>query len=297
MESRIEHRTYSLTLLILFPFFWIGCENRSAQQQRAPGLKVTYQQSFQIGTAVNHSQIMGEAEQDMELVRRHFNALTPENVMKWERIHPEPQRYDFEAPDKLVAFAEANKMNCYGHTLVWHSQTPKWVFEDDDGQPASRKMLLARMKEHIQTVVGRYRGRIKGWDVVNEAVEDDGSMRETPWFKIIGPDYLEKAFQWAHEADPEAELYYNDYNMWHPGKRETVVHLVRQLLDKGVRIDGIGMQGHWGLDYPTLAELDSSLQTYAELGLNIMITELDMDILPSPWEYQGAEISKRFRAE
>jgi endo-1,4-beta-xylanase len=227
-------------------------------------------------------------------VVKQFNSITPENSLKWENVHPKEGKFNFEPVDSLVAFGERNKMFIIGHTLIWHSQVPKWVFEAENGEPASRDLLLKRMKEHILTVVGRYKGKIKGWDVINEGIEDNGGMRSSMWYEIIGEEYIEKAFAWAHEADPEAELYYNDYNMFNKNKCKTVVSIVKKMKSKGIKIDGIGLQGHWGLDYPPLDELDGALKAYSELGIKLMITEMDLDMLPSPGNYTGAEISKNF---
>lgn len=153
------------------------------------------------------------------------------------------------------------------------------------------------MKEHIETVVGRCKGRIRGWDVVNEAISGDGQLRMTKWLEIIGPDYIARAFEFAHQADPDAELYYNDYDMWKPQHRQAVVRLVNELREKGLRIDGVGMQGHWGLDYPPIEEAEKSIETYAALGLKVMITELDISVLPRARNFSGAEVSQNFQLQ
>lgn len=259
-----------------------------------PALKNVFKDYFYVGTALNNYQIFGNDIKALEFAKHQFNSITPENALKWEKVHPEPNEYYFEPVDSLVAYGERNGMFIVGHTLVWHSQTPDWVFEDESGNTASRELLLSRLKDHITTVVGRYKGRIKGWDVVNEGIVEDGEMRDSKWSQIIGDDYIEKAFEWVHEADPEAELYYNDFNMWYTGKVEKVVELVNELKSKSIKIDGIGLQGHWGLDYPPQDELDAALNAYSKLGVNLMITELDMDLLPNPADYTGAEISTNF---
>jgi endo-1,4-beta-xylanase len=257
-------------------------------------LKDAFKDYYYIGTALNLDQIMGRDIKSIEIIKKHFNSITPENVLKWEVVHPKPGQYNFEPADSFVSFGVKNNMFIIGHCLLWHSQTPKWVFEDENGKQLSRDALLQRLKDHIFSVVGRYKGKINGWDVVNEAVDDDGSLRKSKWFEIIGEDYIEKAFEYAHEADPAAELYYNDYNEWYKGRRETIVKIVNDLKGKGIKIDGIGMQGHWGLDYPPMDEMDASMKAYANTGLKLMITELDMDVLPNPFNYTGADISKRF---
>jgi endo-1,4-beta-xylanase len=268
------------------------CNGYSQHDQ--PALHEVFKSAFHIGTALNHAQIIGTDTNSLRLVKKHFNSVTAENVLKWEHVHPEPARYHFAPVDSFVALGEKNKMFIVGHTLIWHNQTPAWVFTDAAGKPADREGLLRQMRDHIFAVAGRYKGRIHGWDVINEAVEDDGQLRQSKWLQIIGEDYVHKAFEWAHEADPKAELYYNDYNMWKPGKRQGVLRLVRALQAKGVRIDGIGMQGHWGMDYPPLDELEDSIVAYAGLGVNVVITELDLDMLPMPGPDVGADITLNY---
>ena len=245
-----------------------------------PELKEVFKNDFYIGAALNVEQIRGREPEVMDLVARHFNSITPENIMKWEEIHPEPGRYDFEAPDQYVAFGEKHHMHIVAHALVWFHQTPDWVFQDISGNPLSREALLDRMKEHIFTVMGRYKGRIHGWDVVNEAIEKDGSFRKCKWLDIIGEDYVQKAFEFAREADPDAELYYNEYDFEFGPKTEGVIRLIRNLLGSNVRVDAIGIQGHWFLDYPKMDLLDGYVKELSRLGVKLMITELDVGVLP-----------------
>jgi endo-1,4-beta-xylanase len=180
-----------------------------------------------------------------------------------------------------------------GHTLLWHQQIPRWVFRNEKDQPLSREALLERMRHHIQTVVGRYKGRIAGWDVVNEALNDDGTLRRTQWLSIIGEDYLLKAFQFAHEADPKAELYYNDYALEKPAKRKGAVELLTKLRSQGARIAGVGLQGHYKLDTPTAAVVEETIQTFSKVGFKVMITELDVDVLPPASRPLSADVSER----
>jgi endo-1,4-beta-xylanase len=190
---------------------------------------------------------------------------------------------------------------------VWHNQTPQWAFEGVDGKPLDRETALARIKKHIDEVVGRYRGRIHAWDVVNEAIDDNGRLRSgpvgapgqrgEPWHAAIGDEYIQKAFEFAHAADPDAELYYNDFNEWHPAKIAAISKLVRTMQANGVRIDGVGLQGHWGMDYPSLDEIDHMLTEYGKLGVKLMITELDINLLPQPNPSQrGADITDNYEA-
>ncbi len=267
----------------------------SLGQEDQPTLKAAFEGKYYIGVAVNGYQILGNDSKSMEIIKTQFNSLTPENFTKWERIHPEPDEYNFAVVDSFVKFGEQQNMFMVGHCLVWQFQTPSWVFKNDSKNLSDRDVLLAVLKDHIFTVVGRYKGKIGGWDVVNEAFSDDGKLKKTRWLGIIGEDYIEKAFVWAHEADPGAELYYNDYNMYVPEKRDAVVKFVRELQSKGVPIHGIGMQGHWGLNYPSLEDLEAAIVAYGELGLSVHITELDINVLPDPFENQGADITFRFK--
>jgi endo-1,4-beta-xylanase len=266
---------------------------KDIQDQSA--LKDMFEDDFIIGVALNLNQISGNEPKAMALLEKHFNSITPEDMLKWGEVHPEPNRYHFEAADGFVALGEKNKMFVVGHTLVWHHQTPAWVFRDASGHPVNRAVLLERMHDNIATIVGRYRGRIHGWDVVNEAIDDNGRMRKSKWLEIVGEDYVQKAFEYAHAADPDAALYYNDYSLDDPLKRDGVVRLIRGLQSRGVRVDGIGIQGHWGLDYPErLDDLEQSIRTFSELGVDVMITELDVSVLPFPNQQKGADISLNF---
>ena len=244
------------------------------------GLKEVFKDDFFIGAALSADQISGREPDATALVKKHFNSITPENVLKWEEVHPEPDRYNFEVPDQYVAFGQEHGMHIIGHTLVWHYQTPGWIFRDESGERLGREALLERMRDHIFTVMGRYRGRIHGWDVVNESVMADGSFRKSGWFEIIGEDYVEKAFEFALQADPHAELYYNEYDYEYHPKRERVIQLVRNLQKKGIRVDGVGIQGHWFVDVPRIEEIEACLLALSELKVKLMITELDIGVLP-----------------
>ena len=293
------HR-YLILCTVSISLFWTACDNPSvAESKEVPVLKDAFDGLFMVGAALNSHQYTSQDTIGVSIVRTHFNTITSENVLKWESVHPENGRYDFSSADQYVNFGVDHDQFIVGHTLVWHNQTPEWVFQDEAGNPVSRDTLLARMEDHIQTVVGRYKGRIQGWDVVNEALNEDGTMRQTPWMQIIGEDYIEKAFQFAHEADPDAELYYNDYSLPNPAKRDGAVALINSLQSKGVPITGIGLQGHYGLDYPSNQHLDSALVAFSALDIDVMITELDIDVLPSAMEHSGADITQNveLRAE
>lgn len=256
-----------------------------------PTLKDAFKNTFYLGAAINRAQIYGEDARGANLIKSQFNSITPENILKWEVVHPRSDVYEFAAADKFVELGEQNAMFIVGHTLVWHNQTPKWVFEDEKGNSIGREALLTRMREHIHKVVGRYKGRIHGWDVVNEALNEDGSLRQSPWMKIIGEDYIEKAFQYAREADPAAELYYNDYSLENEPKRNGAVALLRKLKEKGVHITGVGLQGHDNLEWPTVEQQDGTITAFEQLGLKINITELDITVLPSATKQPTAEVT------
>ena len=258
-----------------------------------PALKSVAPKGLRIGVALNRAQSDGRDPAALAIVTRHFNQVSPENLLKWEAVHPEPDRYDFGPADRYVELGRSHGMFVVGHVLLWHQQTPAWVFAGEGGKKADRDTLLARLRSHVATVVGRYRGRIGGWDVVNEALEEDGTLRKTPWLEAIGEDYLAKAFEFAHEADPDAELYYNDYNLWKPAKRDAAIRLVQGLKAKGLRVDGIGEQGHWGVDDPPLGAIDDALGAMRAAGLVPLITELDMDVLPRDPDMWGADLSKK----
>jgi len=256
-------------------------------------LKSLVPPGVRIGAALNRAQSDGGDAPGVAIVLRQFNAISPENLLKWEAVHPDPDRFDFEPADRYVGFGRGHGMFVVGHVLLWHQQTPAWVFAGEGGRKADRETLLARLQSHIATVVGRYRGRIGGWDVVNEALDEDGTLRRTPWLEAIGEDYIAKAFEFAHAADPDAELYYNDYNLWKPAKRDAAVRLVQGLKAKGLRVDGIGEQGHWGIDDPPLEAIDAALAAIRASGTRAIITELDIDVLPRDPDMWGADLSKK----
>ncbi len=256
-----------------------ACGGTRVNEQAEWSLKGTFGDRFLVGAAINSVQAAGHDTADVAIVRRHFNAIVPETCMKHRWIHPEPDRYDFEAPDQFVAFGQENGLTMTGHCLLWYKTCPDWLFKDDDGAPVDPETLKQRIREHVTTVVGRYKGRLLGWDVVNEAIMDDGSYRTGTFYDILGEDYIPFAFQCAHEADPDAELYYNDYSMHKPAKREAVVRLIRSLKEKGIRIDAVGMQAHMGMSYPDIREFEKSIEAFAAEGVKVMITEWDMSVL------------------
>lgn len=256
--------------------------------QKIPSLHKVYQNYFEIGAAVNAKTV----ETQRDLLIKHVNSLTAENEMKPENLQPEEGKFTFETADKIVRFAKENKMKMRGHTLVWHNQMPDWFFTTQSGSKVSREQLLDRMKTHIHTVVNHYKDDVYCWDVVNEAVEDKGTdlLRKSPWLEIIGKDFIEKAFEYAHEADPDALLFYNDYNESHPEKRDKIYTLVKSLIDKGVPIHGIGLQGHWNLEDPHLDDIRQAIEKYASLGLQLQLTELDISMFK--WDDRRTDIKE-----
>lgn len=264
----------------------------SAVNAQSLSLKQAFKGKFYIGTALNEGQILEKDTASVRLIKTQFNAIVAENCMKSGPIQPKEGAFNFDLPDKFVSFGEKNGLYITGHTLIWHSQAPRWFFTDNTGKDVSREVLIDRMKNHIYTVVGRYKGKVKGWDVVNEVIDDDGSYRKSKFYQIIGEDYIKLAFQFAQEADPQAELYYNDYSLANPVKRKGAVAMVKKLKEQGVKIDAVGEQCHVGLDYPSIEEFDQTIKDFAALGVKVMITEMEISVLPMDWSL-GADVNAR----
>lgn len=271
--------------LVFSMFLMVSCSRQPAT------LKEAYADDFLVGAAVNRWIYSERDTSQSALVKEQFNSITNENCLKWERVHPRPGEYNFDASDQYVQYGEDNGMVIVGHVLTWHSQTPDWVFEDADGEPLTREALLARMKEHIETLMTRYKGRIGYWDVVNEALADDGSMRKNKWYRIIGEDWVARAFEFAHATDPEAGLIYNDYSLSNPAKRDGAVRLIKSLQEQGLKVDGIGMQCHYHMHTPALKDLEESIIAFGGLGLQVHVTELDINVLPTPPRFYGANVN------
>ncbi len=251
-------------------------------------LKEAYNGAFLIGTAVNGGITSGRDSTLQKIVLDQFNTVTAENVLKAAPINPAPGVYNFGPADEFVDFGESNNMYIIGHTLVWHNQTPGWFFTNENGEPNTPAQQIEQMRSHIETIASRYVGRIDAWDVVNEVIDNDGSYRPTTWVNGVGDgdEMVKNAFLFAQEYAPDAELYYNDFNAWRPAKRDGIVRMVRMLQDEGIRIDGIGIQGHWGLNFPKNEYVEAAIDSFASLGVKVMITELDVDVLPLTKEGQ-----------
>jgi endo-1,4-beta-xylanase len=272
---------FFIVYVLLFDVSFAQSNSGDEKIENTKGLKDYYEKYFPVGVAVGPQTFKGE---EKDLVLREFNSITPENAMKMGPIHPEENRYFWDHADAIVNFAQANGLRVRGHNLCWHEQFPKWIFTDAKGDTVSKEVLLRRLKEHITTVVTRYKGKIYAWDVVNEAIDDNPNhfLRNSPWYKICGDDFIIKAFEYAHEADPNALLFYNDYNTERPEKRDRVYKLLKQLVDSKVPIHGVGLQAHWSIFEPTEQELRDAIAKYSSLGLQIHFTEVDMSIYK--WE-------------
>ena len=288
MSTRRNILSVGLILTTLISFGSAALAKDAATKKAAPSLKEAYKGAFLVGTAVNTQIVSGEDALSQALVPLHFNTITAENVMKTEVVNPQPGVYDFSAADAFVDYGERHGMFIIGHTLVWHNQTPAWFFQDEKGQPNTREAQIERMRRHIEAVAGRYAGRVHAWDVVNEVIGDDGKYRPTSWVNAIGDgdELVRLAFKFTSQYAPNTELYYNDFNAWRPEKREGIVRMVKMLKDAGIRIDGIGIQGHWGLNFPSTEHIEAAIDAYAALGVKVMITELDVDVLPLTKEGQ-----------
>lgn len=297
-----EAKSMKKSILLLCIILFLGICPNTETDSTPTSLRDTYKDAFLIGCAVNGAVVTGADQAAQDIVLQQFNTITPENVMKAGPINPQPGVYNFNPADQYVEFGEKNHMFIIGHTLIWHNQTPDWFFQDENGKPNTREAQIERMRSHIEAVAGRYAGRVNAWDVVNEVIDNDGSYRPTKWVNSIGSgdELVKLAFKFASEYAPNTELYYNDFNAWRPAKRDGIVRLVKMLQKEGIRIDGIGMQGHWGLNYPKTEYIEAAIDAYASLGVKVMITELDVDVLPLTKEGQiiGSVMSdKQFQLE
>ncbi|MEO1496067.1 MAG: endo-1,4-beta-xylanase [Planctomycetota bacterium] len=272
--------------LLLLLFVLLASSQAAAQAT----LREAFAHRFVMGATLGDDHLFGRAVGSLELVKREFAAVSPENVLKWNRLQPRPGDFRFGPADRFVDYAEQNNLRTLAHVFVWHKQTPDWVFARPSGRRRSRDEVLVLLREHIDRVMTRYRGRIDAYDVVNEAIAPDAArakpdgLRDTEWLRAIGPDYIEQAFRFARAADPGAELLYNDYLFHDPAKRRAILRLVKNLVRRGVPIDGVGVQGHYRLNDPPIEQIEATLdELIAELrplGLTIRITELDVNVLP-----------------
>lgn len=278
----------TLALGVLF----IGCKTKMDSSSGEASLKNAFKKDFYIGAALNNDQIEEKNVGVNQLIVSQFNSITPENIMKCEIIHPQWDTYNFDMADKYVAFGKKNNMFIVGHALVWHEQLAPFV-----KNIKSKDSLQLFLSNHIKTVAGKYSGKVMGWDVVNEALNEDGTYRKTIFFEKLGENYLIDAFKFAEKAAPGTELYYNDFNIEQVKKRAGAITLLKKIQASGARIDGVGIQGHWGLDKPSLNEIEESIIAFSDLGLKVMITEFDISVLPNPYDMVGADLSKNFEED
>jgi endo-1,4-beta-xylanase len=278
-----------LLLIVTIILVAISCKPTQEKASKPKTLKSVYEDAFYIGAAINNFQIEESDSLMASIVANEFNSITAENVMKSAVMHPTKDSFNYDLPDKFVALGEKHKMFIHGHTLIWHSQLSPWIRQIKDSTE-----MLGAMESHIKAVVSRYKGRIHSWDVVNEALNEDGTLRKSVFLNTVGENYLAMAFKWASEIDPKADLYYNDYNIENPEKRAGAIKLVKKIKDQGIKVDGIGIQGHWHLNTPSLEEIEKSIIEYAALGVKVAITEFDISVLPNPEDLVGAEITQNF---
>lgn len=253
---------------------------------KAESLKEAFKKDFTIGTALNSAQIEERNPAVNNLIIQQFNTATPENVMKSALLHPQWDTYDFTMADKLIEFGNKHHIKINGHTLIWHSQLPGFM-----RRTQSSDSVKTFFTDHIKTVASHYKGKVFSWDVVNEALNEDGTLRNSVFLQKLGENYITEAFRLTQEASPNTELYYNDYNNEQPAKRAGCIRLIKKIQESGVRIDGVGIQGHWHLGKIPLKDIEESILQYAALGIKVMITELDIEILPR--NFQGADVSQR----
>ena len=279
----------SIFILIFSGLLLAGCfgTKKITGTTPTPSLKEVFKNDFAIGIAMDAAQI---EEKDMKadaLIKQQFNAVTPENIMKAEIIHPQWNQYNFDLADKLVAYEKKNNMIVNAHNLIWHSQLPSYMRNMKDVDSVRQYFV-----NHINTLASRYDGKVNSWDVVNEALNEDGTMRKDIFLEKLGDDYVVEAFRLAQKAAPHTKLYYNDYNIEEPKKRAGAIALIKKIQAAGVRIDGVGIQGHWKAYNIPLKNIEESIKEFSTLGIEVMFTELDLSVLPNPWDANVADVNK-----
>ena len=277
-------KLFLLTVLLVSSTSIFAQWGRPVDYAAGPGLKDAYKDYFTIGVAVNQTNVTDPAQ--IEIIKKQFNSVTAENDWKPGEIHPKEGVWNFEKADKIANFCRENGIKMRGHCLCWHSQFADWMFTDKKGKPVKKEVFYERLRDHIHTVVNRYKDVVYAWDVVNEAIADDNMMfrpgatpspyRQSKHFQLCGDEFIAKAFEFAREADPTGVLIYNDYSTVDPGKRERIYTMVKKMKDAGVPIDGIGMQGHYNIYFPDEEALDKAISRFSEIVNIIHITELDL---------------------
>ncbi|MDR2701854.1 MAG: endo-1,4-beta-xylanase [Spirochaetaceae bacterium] len=242
------------------------------------GLKDAWKHTFRVGTAVGGA-VLEHKEAD-EIITRHFSSITPENTLKFGPIHPEENRWDWKEMDSIAGYARQKGVVLRGHTLVWHNQTPSWLFRSGSGdEPVSKNQLFKRLEDHIAALTERYNDVVYAWDVLNEVIDvekGDNGFRLSSWYKIGGREIYEFAFKCMRQASPTAKLFYNDYNIEEGEKMEATVRFLSELLDSGIPVQGVGIQGHWYYNFPPEETLRTSIERYSALGLDVEFTEVDI---------------------
>ena len=283
--------SYTFKILAISIVCALSCANGlyKPNTDRTDSLSDRYKDLFHLGAAINEDIILGKDLQSKNIVTSEFNSITPENSLKWMFLQPFPNKFNFGAADKYVELGIKNNMHIVGHALVWHNQLADFI-----KTTGSRSEFKKHVENHINTVVSRYKGKIDAWDVVNEAFNENGSLRPSVFKKQMGDNYIEDVFKLAETADPDADLIYNDYNLYKPAKRAGVLKMVKKLQENGTKINAIGVQAHWRLNSPSLMEIEQIILDISDLGVEVMFTELDVTVLPNPWELVGAEVTQNF---
>ena len=286
--KRIKKISY--VILASFIICMISCANRVyVSYSKEITLSSHFKGLFHLGAAINEDIILGNDQKSQTIVSSEFNSITPENSLKWMFLQPEPNRFNFEVADKYVELGLKNNMYIVGHALVWHSQLADFMQIVDAADEMQQYVT-----NHVNTVVSRYRGKIDAWDVVNEAFDEDGSLRKSVFYNNMGEDYIEAVFKLAQKADPQADLIYNDYNVYKPKKRAGILKMVKKFKSKGVKIDGVGVQAHWDLKSPSIDQIEQIILDVHAAGVPVSFTELDISVLPNPWKMVGAEVTQNF---
>jgi endo-1,4-beta-xylanase len=275
-----------LFILIASAILIVDGNKVAAQVALMPSLKEIFKNDFLIGFAINTEQIEEKDTAAARIIAQQFDAVTPENIMKAEIIHPAWDKYNFDLADKLVAYAQKNNLKINAHNLIWHSQLPAYM-----QHMQSADSVKQYFENHITTVAGRYDGKVYSWDVVNEALNEDGTLRNSIFLQKLGQDYIVEAFRLAQKASPHSKLYYNDYNIEQPTKRAGAIALIKKIQAAGVRIDGVGIQGHWRANDVPMKDIEESIKEFSALGIEVMFTELDLGVLPNPWDHATADVS------
>ena len=285
--NKVKKLSKIITLIIIICLFSNG---NFIKVSKNSSLSEKFKNYFFVGAAINKDQILQKDEKSNSIIKQNFNTLSPENVMKWMFIQPKPNIFYFDDSDKYVQFGLDNNMHIVGHALIWHSQIADFMNSIKDSTE-----MMQHVNNHISTLVNRYKGKVDTWDVVNEALNEDGTLRESIFLKVLGENYLETVYKMAEKHDSNADLAYNDYNLCEPKKRKGAIKLIKSLQKNGAKINSVGIQAHWQLTSPSLEEIETSILAFSKLGVKVMFTELDISVLPSPWDQNGAEVSQNFK--